>query len=301
MPGYMILEREQKSRSLENLKIKRNDTKVQSKSMSKLRSCVLYWFKASKIKVQKIPGKLLPIKYRLNFITLTLPSEQKHSDTEIKKHCLNQFITELRRDFELCRYVWKAELQSNGNIHFHIITDIFIDYTVIRDKWNRCLEKLGYISEFEKTHNHRNPNSTDIKTLKSSRQGAKYICKYIGKSLNKSFNLNSKVIHNRFYALQENKHKEYNQENLSQSEIQFQGKKCAISEVLGNKTSNIEIVSDKTEEELKQLISHKSVRHFDTDFCTVITFDSDSVLRKYCPGLYTLYSQLLLEYRAVLN
>ena len=35
--------------------------------------------------------------YKIGFVTLTLPSEQRHTDNEIKKYCLNQLLIELRK------------------------------------------------------------------------------------------------------------------------------------------------------------------------------------------------------------
>ena len=46
-------------------------------------------------------------------------------------------------------YVWKAELQKNQNIHFHLTTNIFIHHATIRTLWNNCINRLGYISEYQ--------------------------------------------------------------------------------------------------------------------------------------------------------
>jgi hypothetical protein len=87
-------------------------------------------------------------KRSLKFVTLTLASAQIHSDLEIKEKLLNQFLTELRENFGLKNYVWKAEKQKNGNIHFHIIIDIFIHWREIRERWNRIQNKLNYVDRF---------------------------------------------------------------------------------------------------------------------------------------------------------
>lgn len=105
-----------------------------------------YFFlkRANKMKrAQKIKTKR-----SLKFITLTLASKQIHSDNVIRKELLNQFLTELRQKFGLENYIWKAEKQQNGNIHFHILIDIFISYTEIRQIWNRIQNKLGYVDRF---------------------------------------------------------------------------------------------------------------------------------------------------------
>lgn len=94
--------------------------------------------------------KHLKGKRSLKFVTLTLSGAQEHSDVEIKKVVLNQFLTELRENYKMKHYVWKAEKQKNGNLHFHLIIDVYIHYEVIRKIWNRCQNRLGYIDKFKK-------------------------------------------------------------------------------------------------------------------------------------------------------
>lgn len=100
--------------------------------------------------------------FKINFITLTLPTLQAHKDTTIKSKCFNQFLTELRRFHSVHNYVWRAECQSNGNIHFHIVTDTYIPWFIIRSIWNRQLRKLGYISRY-----HQKFSGMDFKTYQS--------------------------------------------------------------------------------------------------------------------------------------
>jgi hypothetical protein len=120
--------------------------------------------------------------WRVNFITLTLCSKQAHSDKEIKDILLNQFLTELRQKYGLKNYVWRAESQSNGNIHFHIVTDIFIPWRVLRTTWNRIQNKLGYVDAFEKKYGHNDPNSTDVHSVQKIRNLSAYLSKYCGKN-----------------------------------------------------------------------------------------------------------------------
>lgn len=123
--------------------------------------------------------------FRLNFITLTLPSKQQHTDTEIKSRCLNNFLTILRQSHNVTDYLWKAETQTNGNIHFHVTTNTFIHWRDIRDAWTSSLNLLGYIDAFEAKHRHRNPPCTEIRKVKHIRKLAGYLSKYMAK--NKSF------------------------------------------------------------------------------------------------------------------
>ena len=85
--------------------------------------------------VKKIHKKYYPV-----FITLTLSSIQKHSDNFIKRYMLGAFIKSIKLNYGVKYYYWRAEKQKNGNIHFHLIVDKYIDYNSLRQKWNLIQE-----------------------------------------------------------------------------------------------------------------------------------------------------------------
>lgn len=115
------------------------------------------------------------------FITLTLPSKQVHSDEEIKRQCLTPFLSYVTRTKGSKGYIWRAELQKNGNIHFHMFVDVYIPHQWLREVWNNTLSPLGYLDAFEKAHGHRNPNSTDIERVGKIDKAVAYLSKYIAK------------------------------------------------------------------------------------------------------------------------
>lgn len=152
--------------------------------------------------------------FQIAFITLHLPTKQMHSHQEIKSKCLNLFLQNLRKKFGVTNYVWKAELQKNGNIHFHLSIDKPIHYMIVRYYWNLAIEKLGYVSEYQKIRQSMsydvysywraqegvkdtkkikrsydygqatawaNPNTTDTKSVKNMRNWASYMAKYMAK------------------------------------------------------------------------------------------------------------------------
>lgn len=153
----------------------------------------------------------------LTFVTLTLPSKQVHSDKLIRK-LQTRFIENLQKSYQVQHYIWRAETQANGNIHFHILLDRFVNYEDIRRLWNLQLETLGYISRYaekrikegfiykpyyykkgkqynskltkneqkniylqELKDGFKNPNSTDIHSLKNVKNSVSYIMKYLTK------------------------------------------------------------------------------------------------------------------------
>lgn len=161
--------------------------------------------------------------FKICFLTLTLPSKQKQPTVEITKNLFNQFLTEVRQRTGLKNYVWRLEFQKNGNVHYHIVADAYIDYFFCRQIWNRILDKAGYIQDYADKFSNlslfdynklvngpgatdfkiiakryakgcsekwRNPNTVDVKSVISNKAIANYISKYFGKSPNGEANCN---------------------------------------------------------------------------------------------------------------
>lgn len=95
------------------------------------------------------------VNWRINFITLTIPNQNGIDDRKVKR-ILNAWLKYCKYSHGLNNYVWKAEVQARGEIHFHIISDCYIHHTTIRMSWNRLLKKHNLLG------NHDNPNSTDV-------------------------------------------------------------------------------------------------------------------------------------------
>lgn len=121
-------------------------------------------------------------KWKINMLTVSLASKQIHNDKTIKHELLNHYLLVLHRTFNVTNYIWRAESQGNGNIHFHIITDVFIPYKAACFQWNKVQEKLGYISRFQDKHGSKTPNSTDIKSIRKVKSLGRYLSKYMGKN-----------------------------------------------------------------------------------------------------------------------
>lgn len=133
-------------------------------------------------------------RFKLNFVTLTLPSEQGDTtDKELKQKALDPLLKRLKRKYGLKSYIWKAEKQKNGNLHFHLTTDTYIHYEHLRNEWNSVLTPLGYIEKFRQKHNHSHPNSTDIHATYKVKDLASYLVKYMTKSNDKDATIQGKM------------------------------------------------------------------------------------------------------------
>ena len=120
--------------------------------------------------------------YQLTMLTLTLSSTQQHSDQFIKRFLLMPFIMKLvRANHEVC-YLWKAEPQGNGNIHFHIVLDRYFDKSWLQREWNKTQESHGYHALLSNYENGIGLPSTRVEALKSVNNSVAYIAKYVSKN-----------------------------------------------------------------------------------------------------------------------
>lgn len=130
------------------------------------------------------PSDMKEFTFKLTFATLTLPSPQGDvTDTQIVKESLAPMLQGMRRRWGMKHYVWRAEKQKNGNLHFHITTNRYIPYDELRNQWNRYINRLGFVDRFYDKHGHRHPNSTDIHSVRKVRDIAAYMVKYMSKEV----------------------------------------------------------------------------------------------------------------------
>lgn len=208
--------------------------------------------------------------FRLNFVTLTLSSEQIHSDNEIQNHVFRPFLMALGRNWKVRNYVWRAEKQNNGSIHYHIVTDKFIPWNELRNVWNRCQQNLGYVTRYRENqilwhregfhfrqelapkwgrsaqlkayyegcrHDWNSPNSTDIHSLRRISNVKAYFVKYMTK-----------------------------QEQIQDITSRLWGCSQNLSRISGAQVA----VYNRIADDLAKLSHNKSVKIFTSDFYTII-------------------------------
>lgn len=172
----------------------------------------LYYLSKSK-RIRTYNGKDI-FNFKIGFITLTLPSKQNTCTKDVTQSLLNPFLTEIRQRTGMENYVWRLEFQKNGNVHYHIVTDTYLDYYLVKKIWNRLLNSKGYIKPYadkmnklslseyidsykyntnvtysdlvknyarNKRENWSQPNSVDVKPVVSNKAIANYISKYFSK------------------------------------------------------------------------------------------------------------------------
>lgn len=281
----------------QNVYKKQNKKSVNLSENSKrlLKQSIMGMYMLSKPRTIKINSKKFIYNFRTSFITLTLPSEQKHSDVEIKA-CLNLFLNNIRHHFKIKNYVWKAELQKNENIHFHLIFDKYIPFQAIRYYWLLAIKPLGYIEAYKQKFinmtlsqyanyrglsiqeaqrpfamgarsNWENPNCVDVEAVNSAQAASYYLSKYFAKS---------------------------DDENIDEERISEFGKVWARSRSL----SRLKYKNKWEFSEVAELLRNFTQKEFlikrSFDYCTVFYFNFKKIPKKVLS-----YICRLLEYNAV--
>ncbi len=135
------------------------------------------WIRSRNVKIKYGEGKSM--KFRQGFLTLTLPGVATADHKAIKNKVLDPFFTYCRNRMGLKDYVWTAELQERGEIHFHAIVNTFMDKQRVRDAWIRACENSGIVDMTTKG----NRPATEIEKCKSYNGSKAYAAKYLGKAL----------------------------------------------------------------------------------------------------------------------
>ena len=154
---------------------------VQStESQSRLKNCINWMILFAEMKPIKKKDDAKIYWNKLGFMTLTLPDVQMHTDAFIKEHMLQPFLLSMQRKLS-CSYVWKAESQLNGRIHFHVTIDKFFPWQAVQEKWNKLCARHDYCTVTDNGKNDKGNASTSIKAVKNNERAAKDIGGYMSK------------------------------------------------------------------------------------------------------------------------
>jgi len=231
-------------------------------SKRKLRQRIAWLLYHHTSKFNNISQRTAQLRNNTAFITLTLAAKQAHTDQEIKLKLLNQFLTELRKNYGKVRYVWKAEKQKNGNIHFHIVVNKYVSHVLVREMWNRIQDKLDYVKKYQLKGKGAMPPSTEVVGLRRVKNVYKYMVKYMCKG--------------------DEKHS-------------IAGRAWGCSDELV-KCSNISLkVDTPLIELLDNLAVGKDIYKFSNDYCTVYYLDTRDILETYFPNTFETFHHLAIE------
>ncbi len=246
------------------------------------------------------------VPFRLNFITLTLASPQIHDDNTIKKELLHQFLVEMRRAVGMKDYIWRAEKQLNGNIHFHLVTNTWIDYRNLRARWNRIQNKLGYIDRYAEKQSReiksftdyynkyrkrasytkllnsynenmrtkwRSPNSVDVRSTRRIKNLEAYLSKYLCKDISKQYKTPEDI----------------------PEKLLVSGKLWGLSNRLSKLRSASSELTSKVNEEISKLFSKMRVYVYNSDFFTWLSIPLKAIYKHNCIELIWILENYLNE------
>lgn len=174
-------ERKNNGKNLIMDKEKAYQGEVTKKNQKRVRTIINNW-----CQVIKEGNKLNKVPYiKLTLLTCTLSSAQQleagESDKELKAKLLEPFLKHLKYNYNVVNYFWKAESQKNGNIHFHILLDRYVDKVKIQKEWNRLQDKLNLLRDYKRKYYKENPPSTQIQLFSMDEKGIDYLIKYLTK------------------------------------------------------------------------------------------------------------------------
>ena len=246
------------------------------------------------------------ITYRIVFVTLTLPSKQVHTDKDITNLCLNQLFVELSKYHGVKYYIWRAEKQQNGNIHYHILINQFVEWSVLRKRWNRILNKLGYVDRYQaymkkfyekgfRLTNHKldkrteeqqrkayiigqksdwtSPNSTDIHDTRNVTDIKAYISKYMSKQ--PDVDLNS--------------------DNLEESTLIVNGRLWSCSQNLSD-IKGCQLVEDwSISDELQKVAENSGCKIYTDTYFSVMFVDAKKLKQYGSEKLFLYFAEYLLN------
>lgn len=122
------------------------------------------------------------INFKMAFMTLTIPDDTIITANQAYNQLLKPFLRVMRRKHQMHSYIWKAELQERGQIHYHLTLNTFIPMHYIQNEWNKIIVTAGYADNFYKQFGHWNPPSTHIRRVTNYNRLEEYLVKYCTKN-----------------------------------------------------------------------------------------------------------------------
>lgn len=316
------------SNSLRNLECNKTKGILSNSSKKKIRKIIGLWSDAISVK-KKVSGKNNAWKKKqITFITLTLPSLQLESDKENKRNLLNRFLIELQRKSNVSNYLWCAEKQLNGNIHYHLLSNSTVDYLVIRNIWNSILDDNNYIENYRQNqiHFHKdgfkirtellknwneekqytaylngtncnwsNPNSTDIHSLEKINNIASYVTKYMTKSIDDELKSHYKIWQDAGLTDKEKDTEKWRIINEKYSHLLIDGKIWACSKSLQTLVKYSTPLDYSLELVINSTVDRDVNNKWSNEFCDVISNINLNEVKNKAPCYYNEFIKTNIE------
>ena len=123
----------------------------------------------------------------LAFYSISFP---RHFPDDYAFKVLNTVLTRLRKGNGLKSYLWVAERQKNGTIHFHLLTNNFIYVRVFNYYMAKAIENQINKYDIDVNFDVNKYNGVDVRHVNNNRKALNiYLTKYVSKNLETFFRL----------------------------------------------------------------------------------------------------------------
>jgi len=140
--------------------------KLSDNARMKIKNAIRWLIASSNWKMCKEKGKKK--RWKINMITLTF--HENFSDDNAARIMLSRWLEVAKYRWNMNLYLWKAEPQERGAIHFHISANVFVPHAELRYTWNREIRKFG-LANIE-------DNSTDVHAILDVKSHENYLAEY---------------------------------------------------------------------------------------------------------------------------
>ena len=167
---------------------------------------------------------------------------------------------------------------------FTLLIDKFIPWYEMRNRWNRIINKLGYVDEFQKLHNHRTPNSTDIHSTRKIKNIVKYVTKYLTKN-EKTTQENTRT-----------PDQEANENQLQESQAYpSTGRIWSCSQNLSGLKGYQSEIDSELDAEMTKIYKDNTIRRFKDTYYSVFYINFADLQAKGYIHLFTYFSDYLIN------
>lgn len=122
----------------------------------------------------------------MKFITVTFPAGLPD---DLCMQALNIWLTKLRQLNEKFEYLWVAERQGNGTLHFHLFTKTFFNIRTINFNMAVTIKNILFKNKLHHIpFDYTKYNGIDVKVVDKISNIVKYVTKYVTKLKELNFN-----------------------------------------------------------------------------------------------------------------
>lgn len=155
-------------------------------------------YRINKSKVLRKASAFYNLKSSRRFMAFYSVSFPVGMDDKSAMKCLNIWLTRIRKISPKINYLWIAERQKNGTIHFHALVDKWLNIRVVNWFMSKAIDGVIKGDKLKGLNFNRSKyNGVDVKRVYNGKGVSKYLVKYMAKGSDQSVD-DKGVIHRPF-------------------------------------------------------------------------------------------------------